>query len=75
MGHYERTSDRRDYANGYKPSRIDIPAGKVEVAVPKTADRGAESFFPRLLEGGCRSLRAVMLAVAEMYVKGFNFPS
>ena len=71
-GHYERTTDRRGYANGYKSKRIDTPAGTVEVAVPKTAGHGAEPFFPQSLERGCRSVRAVMLAVAEMYVKGVS---
>jgi putative transposase len=71
-GHYERTPDRRGYANGYKPKRIDTPAGTVEVAVPKTAGHGAEPFFPQSLERGCRSVRAVMLAVAEKYVKGVS---
>jgi len=37
VGHYERTTDRRGYANGYKSKRIDTPAGTVNVAVPKTA--------------------------------------
>jgi len=36
-GHYERTAERRGYANGYKPKRIDTPAGTVHVQVPKTA--------------------------------------
>jgi len=71
-GHYERTTDRRGYANGYKSKRIDTPAGTVDVAVPKTAGHGAEPFFPQSLERGCRSVRAVMLAVAEMYVKGVS---
>ncbi len=71
-GHYERTTDRRGYANGYKSKRIDTPAGTVNVAVPKTAGHGAEPFFPQSLERGCRSVRAVMLAVAEMYVKGVS---
>jgi hypothetical protein len=26
-GHYERSDDRRGYANGYKPKRLDTPAG------------------------------------------------
>ncbi len=71
-GHYERTTDRRGYANGYKSKRIDTPAGTVNVAVPKTAGHGAEPFFPQSLERSCRSVRAVMLAVAEMYVKGVS---
>ena len=29
-----------------------------------------EPFFPQSLERGRRSIRAVMLAVAEMYIKG-----
>ena len=36
-GHYERTPERQGYANGYKPKRIDTPAGTVNVEVPKTA--------------------------------------
>lgn len=69
-GLYERTPGRQGYANGYKPKRIDTPAGTVEVAVPKTAGHAGEPFYPQSLERGRRSVRAVMLAVAEMYVKG-----
>lgn len=43
-GHYERTTEPRGYANGYKSKRIDTPAGTVNVAVPKTAGHGAEPF-------------------------------
>jgi putative transposase len=69
---YERTPDRRGYANGYKPKRIDTPAGTVHVAVPKTAGHDGQPFYPQSLERGRRSVRAVMLAVAEMYVKGVS---
>lgn len=71
-GLYERTPDRRGYANGYKPKRIDTPAGTVSVQVPKTAGHDGEPFYPRSLERGRRSVRAVMLAVAEMYIKGVS---
>ena len=60
------------YANGYKPKRIDTPAGSVTVQVPKTAGHDAEPFYPQSLERGRRSVRAVMLAVAEMYIKGVS---
>ena len=70
--HYERTLDRRGYANGYKPKRIDTPAGTVSVQVPKTAGHEGEPFYPQSLERGRRSVRAVMLAVAEMYIKGVS---
>ncbi len=71
-GLYERSSDRRGYANGYKPKRIDTPAGTGDVQVPKTAGHDGEPFYPQSLERGRRSVRAVMLAVAEMYIKGVS---
>ncbi|WP_404381459.1 IS256 family transposase [Caenispirillum salinarum] len=68
---YERTDGRRGYANGYKPKKVDTPAGTVTVAVPKS--RGCdEPFFPQSLERGRRSSRAIMLAIAEMYVQGVS---
>ena len=69
---YERNPDRQGYANGYKPKRIDTPAGTVTVNVPKTAGHDAEPFYPQSLERGRRAVRAVMLAVAEMYIKGVS---
>jgi transposase-like protein len=71
-GHYERTPGRRGYANGTKPKRVDTPAGTVTVQVPKTAGHGDAPFYPHSLERGRRSVRAVMLAVAEMYIKGVS---
>jgi len=70
--HYARTEDRRGYANGYKSKRLDTPAGTVNIQVPKTAGHGDEPFYPQSLERGRRSVRAVMLAVAEMYIKGVS---
>ncbi len=69
---YERSAERQGYANGYKPKRIDAPVGTVTVQVPKTADHDGQPFYPQSLERGRRSVRAVMLAVAEMYVKGVS---
>jgi len=71
-GHYERTASRQGYANGTKPKRIDTPAGTVTVQVPKTAGHQDAAFYPQSLERGRRSVRAVMLAVAEMYIKGVS---
>ena len=70
-GHYERTAERRGYANGTRPKKLDTPAGTVTLEVPKTASH-EEPFYPQALERGRRSCRAVMLAVAEMYVKGVS---
>jgi transposase-like protein len=71
-GRYERTPERQGYANGYKAKRVDTPAGSVSVQVPKTAGHGDTPFYPQSLERGRRSVRAVMLAVAEMYIKGVS---
>jgi putative transposase len=70
-GHYERSLGRRGYANGIKLKKIDTPVGTLTLDIPKTA--GAQKpFFPQSLERGRRSCRAVMLAAAEMYVKGVS---
>jgi transposase-like protein len=70
-GRYQRGPERRGHANGFKPKKLDTPAGTLTLAVPKT--RGTEEpFFPQALERGRRSSRAVMLAIAEMYVKGVS---
>jgi putative transposase len=71
-GRYERTPARRGYANGYKAKKLDTPAGTVTVEVPKSKGHDGEPFYPQSLERGRRSCRAVMLAVAEMYVKGVS---
>jgi putative transposase len=71
-GRYERTPERRAYANGYKAKRVDTPAGTVTLNVPKTRGHDGAPFYPQALERGRRSCRAVMLAVAEMYVKGVS---
>ena len=44
-GHYERTPERRGYANGTRPKKIDTPAGTVRLEVPKTAGHEAP-FYP-----------------------------
>lgn len=66
---YERTDQRRGYANGFKPKTLNTRVGKVELQVPQT--RGVE-FYPKSLERGVRSERAMKLAIAEMYVQGVS---
>jgi len=53
---YERSPERRGYANGFKPKTLLTRAGKVELRVPKA--RGIE-FYPQSLERGVRSERAL----------------
>ena len=57
VGHYERTPERRGYANGTKPKTIDTPAGTVNVQVPKTAGHEGEPFYPQSLERSRRPVR------------------
>ena len=71
-GHYERSGNRRGYANGYKPKRLGTPAGTHRVQVPKTSGHEDEPFYPQSPERGQRSVRAVMLAEAEMDIKGVS---
>ena len=69
-GFYERSENRKGYANGYKPKSIDTRMGKMTVDVPQV--RGDVEFYPSALDKGCRSERALKLAIAEMYVKGIS---
>jgi len=68
-GPYERTSERRGHANGFKPKTVHSRLGKLELQVPQTRD---VEFYPTVLERGERSERALKLAVAEMYVQGVS---
>lgn len=68
-GPYERTADRQDYANGYKPKQLKTRIGKLPLQVPQTR-RG--DFYPSCLERGLRSERALKLAIAEMYFQGIS---
>jgi len=67
---YERTENRKGYANGYKPKTVDTRVGRLTVDVPQV--RGDVDFYPSSLERGCRSERALKLAIAEMYVNGIS---
>ena len=69
-GAYQRTPDRKGYANGFKPKTVDTRMGRIAVNVPQV--RGDVEFYPSALEKGCRSERALKVAIAEMYVKGIS---
>jgi len=66
---YERTDERMDYANGFKPRSITTGLGKVALDIPQTRECG---FYPRSLEAATRSEKALRLALAEMYVQGVS---
>lgn len=67
--HYERSEDRTDYANGYKPKSLNTSLGKLGLQVPQVR-KG--DFYPSFLEKGLRSERALKAALAEMYIQGVS---
>ncbi len=64
---HERSTDRRDHANGFKPKSLLTRMGEVTFAVPQTRQAG---FYPCALEKGSRTEQAPNLVLAEMYVQG-----
>jgi transposase-like protein len=68
-GPYERTSERRDHANGFKGKTVATRVGRLKLKIPQVRNL---SFYPKSLERGCRSEKALKLAIAEMYVKGVS---
>jgi transposase-like protein len=67
---YQRTDQRRGYANGFKAKTVATRVGELNVQVPQV--RGGVEFYPSALERGVRSERALKLAIAEMYVQGVS---
>jgi len=66
---YERSEQRRGYANGFKDKTVNTRVGPITLDVPQTRDGG---FYPNSLERGLRSEKALKLALAEMYVQGVS---
>ena len=74
-GCHERSESRRGYANGFKPKRLHSRLGELDLRIPQVRPLPGGSplsFYPRALERGVRSERALKLAVAEMYVQGVS---
>jgi len=71
----ERTDERTAYANGFKAKALRTRVGELALRVPPVrALPGGEApgFYPKSLERGLRSERALKLAIAEMYVQGVS---
>lgn len=69
VGPYERSTERRGHANGFKSKTVNTRTGALQVDVPQVRD---STFYPNSLEKGIRSERALKLALAEMYVQGVS---
>jgi transposase-like protein len=68
-GHYERSSDRTAYRNGYRTRRWDTRVGTIELKIPKVS---AGAYFPSLLEPRRRAEKALHAVVVEAYVNGVS---
>lgn len=66
---HERSDERKGYANGYKPKEVQTRMGALDLAVPQVRGLG---FYPRSIEKGCRSERALKVAIAQMYLEGVS---
>ena len=66
---YERTEERIGHSNGYKPKTVRTRVGEITFSVPQVREGG---FYPAALEKGLRSERALVTALAEMYVQGVS---
>jgi len=73
-GRYERTENRVGRANGFKPKKIKSRVGEIALKIPQVRGLpdGVAGFYPKSLEKGQRSERALKLALAEMYVHGVS---
>lgn len=68
-GPSERTEDRKGYRSGYYARNLVTRIGKLELRVPR--DRNGE-FSTALFERYGRSEKALVAALAEMYVQGVS---
>jgi len=71
---YERSENRIGQSNGFKNKTIKSRVGKIALKIPQV--RGlpvdSEGFYPKSLEKGIRSERALKAALAEMYITGVS---
>lgn len=66
---FERTEGRKGYSNGFKDKTLHTRSGPLNLKIPQVRDL---EFYPSCLEKGCRSEKALKLAIAEMYVQGVS---
>ncbi len=73
-GRYERSENRVGRANGFKDKNMKSRVGEIALKIPQVRDlaEGVTGFYPKSLEKGQRSERALKLALAEMYIHGVS---
>ena len=68
-GLHERTPDRTDYRNGYRPRRWDTRAGTIDLRIPKLRQG---SYLPAFLEPRRRSEQALLAVIQQAHVEGVS---
>lgn len=66
---YQRNDERLAHSNGFKPKNLKTRVGIVPVSIPQV--RGM-TFYPKTLERGQRSEKALKAALAQMYIQGVS---
>ncbi len=66
---FERSTERKNYRNGYRRREWDTRVGTIELQIPKLR-KG--SYFPSLLEPRRRAEKALLNVVQEAYVHGVS---
>ena len=66
---FERSTERKNYRNGYRRREWDTRVGTIELQIPKLR-KG--SYFPGLLEPRRRAEKALLNVVQEAYVHGVS---
>ena len=68
-GHGERSPDRENHRNGYRPRQWDTRAGTIGLNIPKLR-KG--SYFPTFLEPRRTAEKALMAVIQEAYIHGIS---
>lgn len=71
---YERSESRIGQSNGFKDKVVNTRVGKIPLRIPQVRNlpEDSQGFYPKALEKGIRSERALKLALAEMYINGVS---
>jgi putative transposase len=68
-GKHERSDDRANHRNGYRPRTWETRAGRVDLKIPKLR-KG--SYFPEFLEPRRAAEKAMAAVIQEAYVQGLS---
>lgn len=66
---HERTADCSSFVNGIKPITIKTKIGEITFDVPQVRD---SDYYPPALGKGMRREKALIIALAEMYIQGVS---